>query len=64
MPNRQICVRTQPYIGKEKTKSLNDYLSRGYKVVLCNRYICDIHNGDVIYANEYILEKEVNGNAE
>lgn len=53
MLKEQVCVRTYPetYIGT--IKSLNEYLRKGYFVVMCNQFLCR----EGVFGNEYILEK-------
>lgn len=54
MSKKQVVVRTYPNGWMKQTKSLQDYLSQGYCVVMCNKF----HVSNEVLGNEYILEKE------
>lgn len=56
MPKKQVCVRTFPNTYTHPVSVLNDYLSRGFTVVICNEFAISAN----LKGNEYILEKEVN----
>lgn len=61
MAKKQICIRTFPSSFINPTKTLNEYLQKGYIVVMCNPFSAEKPNA---YGNEYILEKEVADNGE
>ena len=60
MANEQVCIRTYPETYTGTTSCLNEYLRKGYFVVMCNQFLCRAG----IFGNEYILEKRGADNAE
>lgn len=60
----QKVVRTYPKGSTQTIGELNSYLKKGWKVVMCNTFAIagtDALRGQVIYGNEYIIEKEDEG---
>ena len=56
---KQVCIRTYPNNFTATTEGLDNYLSKGYTVVMCNTFEANREQK----GNEYILEKEVEQNA-
>lgn len=54
MQKKQVLVRTYPKGYLDATKEIKEYLSEGYKVVMCNKFKIN----STLDGNEYILEKE------
>lgn len=59
MPNKQVCVRTYPETYINTISCLQEYLRKGYFVVMCNQFLCR----EGVFGNEYILEKRGEDNA-
>lgn len=64
MSIKQVCVRTTPEGYGKETATLNEFLLNGFKVVMVSNYFVDIINKNIIYGNEYILQKEVDDDAD
>lgn len=56
----QKVVRTYPKGSSQTIGELNSYLNKGWKVVMCNTFAIAGTGallGQVMYGNEYIIEK-------
>ena len=59
---KQVCVRTYPCGYTNPVTELCQTLANGYTVVMCNRFVVKEYGDNIVFGNEYILEKECDQN--